>query len=145
MCICYNRAGHPCASATGYYLGLTPTLKAKTGPFILLNSFEFAKVYLSVDKPYYLEVRTHELFATGDISLTNDLNACYELSSATLCGINYHFVRVIETQRREHRLSAIALFLPQLSGEDGKKIPRSALAAQISALQKREVAVREVA
>jgi hypothetical protein len=99
-------------NAFGYWLSVTPTLKAKLGRFIILNSLAINRVAID-GNGYFLEVRSYLPHRTRDNDIINDTYLMVECTKWLITGTTYRYVYVTGTSARSQRLSAIAIFKPQ--------------------------------
>jgi hypothetical protein len=102
-------------NAHGYRLSVAPTLKAKFGRIIILNTTALNGQAVN-GTGYFLEVRSYLLHRTRDFDAVNDAYVLGECSPWLLAGATYHYVYVNGTSFRSQRLSAMAIVKPKVRG-----------------------------
>lgn len=97
--------------AHGYWISVAPTLKAKFGRLIVLNTTTVDQ--LAVDGTgYFLEVRSYLPHRTRDLDVTNDAFVLAECNPWLLAGATYHYAYVKGTSLQSQRLCAMAIVQP---------------------------------
>jgi hypothetical protein len=95
-------------AAQGYWLSIAPTLKAKIGRYIMLNSLTINRIAID-GQNYFLEIRSYLPHRVKDVDLVNNAYMLYECSESVLTGITMKSEFVCGTSLRSHRLCAMAV------------------------------------
>lgn len=102
-------------SSHGYWLSIAPTLKAKFGRILVLNTTTLNRQSVN-GTGYFLEVRSYLLHRTRDFDAVNDVYVLEECSPWLLAGATYHYVYVNGTSSRSQRLCVMAIVKPKVRG-----------------------------
>lgn len=94
--------------ARGYWLSMTPTLKAKVGRVIVLNSATINRVSIDGQK-YFLEVRSYLPHGVKDMDLINNAYLLYECSGSVIVGITMKSEFVVDASVQSQRLCAMTV------------------------------------
>jgi len=96
-------------SAGGYWISVTPTVKAKIGRIIALNTLAVNRI--SIDGPgRFLELHSYLPHKTIDVDLVNNTIALYECSQKILAGMSFKNTYVYGTSRFSQQISGMAIF-----------------------------------
>lgn len=95
--------------ARGYWLSVTPTLKAKVGRLIVLNSLTINRIAID-GQNYFLEVRSYLPHRVKDVDLVNNAYLLYEWSESIIAGITMKNEFVAKVSVQSNRLCAMAVF-----------------------------------
>jgi hypothetical protein len=94
--------------ARGYWLSITPALKAKIGRFIMLNSLTINRIAID-GQNYFLEVRSYLPHRVKDKDLVNNAYLLYECSGSVLTGMTMKSEFVYGASLQSHRLCLVAV------------------------------------
>jgi hypothetical protein len=120
-CFRMNSAGDPYDDAAqkvhkpddahGYWLSVAPTLKAKLGRVIALNTATINRIVIN-GRSDFLEVQSYLAHRTADVDIVNESYLLYECTKAFLAGANYHYAAVAGTGARSQRLGVLGMMTP---------------------------------
>jgi hypothetical protein len=99
---------HALDNAQGYWISVSPALKAKFARTIFLNTAIINGI--SVDeKPHFLEIRSYLPHRTKDVDFVNNTMILYESTSTLLAGVSLKNTRVFGTALFSQMLSGMAV------------------------------------
>jgi len=96
-------------NAHGYGVSVSPTLKARVGKVIAVNTFSVNRIAIN-GTGSFLELHTYLPRKTRDEDLTNNTIALYESSPTLLAGVSFKNVYIYGTERFSQQLSGMAIF-----------------------------------
>jgi hypothetical protein len=100
--------------ANGYWVSVAPTLKAKLGRFIVLNTTTINCVSIDGDG-YFLEIRSYLVHRTKDVDVVDNFCVLAQCTQWLLAGATYRYADVMGAQAQSQRLCAMAIVKPAAS------------------------------
>gem|GEM_PF-1301874 len=95
-------------NARGYWISVAPTIKAKFGRIIALNTLTISGLGLN-GTGYFLEVRSYLPHRATDIDIADDAYLLAECLPWLMAGATYHYAYVLNAALRSQRLCTIAI------------------------------------
>jgi hypothetical protein len=99
---------HELANAQGYWISISPTLKAKFDKIIFLNTTTINSISID-ESAYFLEIRSYLPHKTRDVDLVNGTFLLYEYRPTLLIGVSLKNAYVYGTSLFSQMLSGMVV------------------------------------
>lgn len=97
--------------AHGYWVSVAPTLKARLGRFVALNTTTVNCLSIDGDG-YFLEIRSYLVHRTRDVDVIDNAYVLAQCTQWLLAGATYRYADVLGTKAQSQRLCAMAIVKP---------------------------------